>query len=167
MNKTFNLLFFIKKNKIRTNGTAPIYLRITIDGKMADITAKRYINPKKWDNKAHRALGNSIEAKTLNAYLKTLEQQVYDSHYQMLKEEDFVTSEGLKSKLLGTDISTRMLIPIFQDHNDKVEALVGQDFAHGTLERYKTPHFLQWRHTSFERLSAVCSQNCRFSIRNF
>jgi len=23
MNKTFNLLFFIKKNKIRTNGTAP------------------------------------------------------------------------------------------------------------------------------------------------
>lgn len=65
----------------------------------------------------------------LNVYLKTLEQQVYDSHYQMLKEEDFVTSEGLKSKLLGTDVSTRMLIPIFQDDNDKVEALVGQDFA--------------------------------------
>ncbi len=40
MNKTFNLLFFIKKNKIRTNGTAPIYLRITIDGKIADIAAK-------------------------------------------------------------------------------------------------------------------------------
>ncbi|WP_029292882.1 site-specific integrase [Chryseobacterium hispalense] len=151
MNKTFNLLFFIKKNKIRTNGTAPIYLRITIDGKMADITAKRYIDPKKWDNKAHRALGNSIEAKTLNVYLKTLEQQVYDCHYQMLKEEYFVTSEGLKSKLLGTDISTRMLIPIFQDHNDKVEALVGQDFAPGTLERYKTSlkhtqEFLIWKY---------------------
>ncbi|MCD0456270.1 site-specific integrase [Chryseobacterium sp. LC2016-27] len=151
MNKTFNLLFFIKKNKIRTNGTAPIYLRITIDGKMADITAKRYINPKKWDNKAHRALGNSIEAKTLNVYLKTLEQQVYDCHYLMMKEEEFVTSEGLKSKLLGTDISTRMLIPIFQDHNDKVEALVGQDFAPGTLERYKTSlkhtqEFLIWKY---------------------
>lgn len=151
MNKTFNLLFFIKKNKIRTNGTAPIYLRITIDGKMADITAKRYIDPKKWDNKAHKALGNSIEAKTLNLYLKTLEQQVYDCHYLMMKEEDFVTSEGLKSKLLGTDITTRMLIPIFQDHNDKVEALVGQDFAPGTLERYKTSlkhtkEFLNWKY---------------------
>jgi site-specific recombinase XerD len=151
MNKTFNLLFFIKKNKIRTNGTAPIYLRITIDGKMADITAKRYIDPKKWDNKAHKALGNSIEAKTLNVYLKTLEQQVYDCHYLMMKEEDIVTSEGLKSKLLGTDITTRMLIPIFQDHNDKVEALVGQDFAPGTLERYKTSlkhtqEFLNWKY---------------------
>jgi len=151
MNKTFNLLFFIKKNKIRINGTAPIYLRITIDGKAADIAAKRYIDPHKWDGKAHKALGNTQEAKTLNLYLKTLEQRVYDSHYLMMKEEDFVTSEGLKSKLLGTDVSTRMLIPIFQDHNDKVEALVGQDFAPGTLERYKTSlkhtqEFLIWKY---------------------
>ena len=151
MNKTFNLLFFIKKNKIRTNGTAPIYLRITIDGKAAEIAAKRYIDPKKWDNKAHKAVGNSQEAKTLNSYLKTLEQKVYDFHYLMLKEEDFVTAESLKSKLLGTDIEQRMLIPIFQEHNDKVEALVGQDFAPGTLERYKTSlkhtqEFLNWKY---------------------
>lgn len=151
MNKTFNLLFFIKKNKIRTNGTASIYLRITVDGKAAEIAAKRYIDPKKWDNKAQKAVGNSQEAKTLNAYLKTLEQEVYDFHYLMLKEEDFVTAESLKSKLLGTDVTTRMLIPIFQDHNDKVEALVGQDFAPGTLERYKTSlkhtqEFLHWKY---------------------
>lgn len=151
MNKTFNLLFFVKKNKIRTNGTAPIYLRITIDGKAAEIAAKRYIDPKKWDNKSQKAVGNSQEAKTLNSYLKTLEQKVYDFHYQMLKEEDFVTAESLKSKLLGTDVTTRMLIPIFQEHNDKVEALVGQDFAPGTLERYKTSlkhtqEFLNWKY---------------------
>ena len=151
MNKTFNLLFFIKKNKIRTNGTAPIYLRITIDGKAAEIAAKRYIDPKKWDNKAHKAVGNSQEDKILNVYLKTLEQQVYDFHYLMLKEEDFVTVESLKSKLLGTDVTTRMLIPIFQEHNDKVEALVGKDFAPGTLERYKTSlkhtqEFLNWKY---------------------
>ena len=70
MNKTFNLLFFIKKNKIRTNGTAPIYLRITIDDKAAEIAAKRYIDPKKWDNKAHKAVGNSQEAKVLTLTLK-------------------------------------------------------------------------------------------------
>lgn len=151
MNKTFNLLFFIKKNKIRTNGTAPIYLRITVDGKAAEIAAKRYIDPKKWDNKSQKAVGNTQEAKTLNTYLKTLEQEVYDFHYLMLKEEDFVTAESLKSKLLGTDIEKRMLIPIFQEHNDKVEALVGQDFAPGTLERYKTSlkhtqEFINWKY---------------------
>lgn len=69
----------------------------------------------------------------------------------MLKEEDFVTAESLKSKLLGTDVTTRMLIPIFQDHNYKVESLIGQDFAPGTLERYKTSlkhtqEFLNWKY---------------------
>lgn len=38
-----------------------------------------------------------------------------------------------------------------QDHNDKVEALIGQDFAPGTLERYKTSlkhtqEFLNWKY---------------------
>ena len=96
-------------------------------------------------------MGNSQEAKTLNLYLKTLEQKVYDFHYQMLKDENFVTAESLKSKLLGTEIEQRMLIPIFQEHNDKVEALVGQDFAAGTWERYRTflkhtQEFINWKY---------------------
>lgn len=151
MNKTFNLLFFVKKSKVRPNGTAPIYMRITIDGKKADISSKRHIEPHKWDNKGQKAIGNSQETKTLNVYLKTLEQRVYDYHYQMLKEENAVTAMSLKSKLLGTDIEQRMLIPIFQEHNDKVEVLVGQDFALGTLERYKTSlkhtqEFISWKY---------------------
>ncbi|WP_312398859.1 site-specific integrase, partial [Chryseobacterium sp.] len=76
---------------------------------------------------------------------------VYDYHYEMLKEENDVTAIGLKSKLLGTDKEKRMLIPIFQEHNNKVEALVGQDLAPGTLERYKTSlkhtqEFLNWKY---------------------
>ncbi|REC79265.1 hypothetical protein DRF60_07940 [Chryseobacterium elymi] len=31
---------------MRINGTAHIYLRITIDGKAAEISAKRYIGPR-------------------------------------------------------------------------------------------------------------------------
>ena len=76
MNKTFNLLFFIKKSKIKANGTAPIYLRITIDGKPKEIASKRYIQPEKWDNKLQKVSGSSDETKSLNLYLKTLEQQV-------------------------------------------------------------------------------------------
>jgi hypothetical protein len=45
MTKTFNLLFLIKKSKIKANGTAPIYLRITINGKPKEIASKRYVAP--------------------------------------------------------------------------------------------------------------------------
>ncbi len=85
MNKTFNLLFFIKKSKIKANGTAPIYLRITIDGIPKDIASKRYIEPSKWDNKLQKVTGVSDEVKSLNRYLKTLEQEVYDAHHNMMK----------------------------------------------------------------------------------
>ena len=37
MNKTFNLLFYVKKAKINAAGEAPIYLRITIDGRITEI----------------------------------------------------------------------------------------------------------------------------------
>jgi len=35
MNKTFRLLFFLKKSKVDAKGNSPIYLRITIEGKSA------------------------------------------------------------------------------------------------------------------------------------
>ena len=47
MNKTFNLLFYVKKAKINSVGESPIYLRITIDGKISEISTKRTVKPSK------------------------------------------------------------------------------------------------------------------------
>ncbi|WP_130734007.1 site-specific integrase [Flavobacterium sp. J27] len=151
MNKTFNLLFFIKKSKIKADGSAPIYLRITIDGVPKEISSKRNIQPDKWDNKLQKAIGSSIEVKSLNAYLKTLEQQVYEAHHQILKDKDQATATSIKAKLQGTDKRQRMLVPIFQDHNNKIKELVGKEYAPGTLERYTTSlkhtiEFMQWKY---------------------
>ena len=32
MKKSFSLLFYVKSSKMSADGTAPIYLRVTIDG---------------------------------------------------------------------------------------------------------------------------------------
>lgn len=40
--------------------------------------------------------------------------------------------------MLGKTQTARMLIDIFKDHNSKMSALLGKDFAEGTLERSKT-----------------------------
>jgi site-specific recombinase XerD len=151
MNKNFNLLFLIKKNKIKANGTVPIYLRITIDGIAKEISSKRNILPEKWDNKKQKVIGNSIEVKTLNAYLKSLEQEVYENHHAIIKDKEHATSSMLKSKILKIEQKPNMLVPIFKDHNTKVEKMVGNGFAPGTLERYKTSlkhtvDFIKWKY---------------------
>jgi site-specific recombinase XerD len=70
----------------------------------------------------------------------------------MIKNKTKATASILKAKLQGTDQRARMLVPIFQDHNKKIETLVGQEFATGTLERYKTSlkhtiEFIQWKYS--------------------
>jgi site-specific recombinase XerD len=69
-----------------------------------------------------------------------------------MKDKTTATASILKAKLQGTDQRARMLAPIFQDHNNKVETLMDQEFAPGTLERYKTSlkhtiEFLQWKYS--------------------
>lgn len=154
MNKTFNLLFIIKKSKIKANGTAPIYLRITIDGVAKEISAKRSVLPKDWDSKLQKVTGNTAEVKSLNAYLKTLEQEVYNAHHYLLKDNSDVSSDAIKSKILKTEEKSRMLIPIFNDHNSKFKELVKiGEYAAGTLERYETSlrhtiEFINWKFTA-------------------
>ncbi len=138
MNRSFNLLFFVKRSKAIANGTAPIYLRITIDGKQTEIAVKRYIVPEKWNSSNQNVSGNSEEARTLNTYLKTFENQVYEAEHFLIKDKEAVTTESLKRKILGVEEKIYMLVPIFEEHNQKMEALLGDEYAPGTLERYRT-----------------------------
>ena len=150
MNKTFNLLFYVKKAKINFLGESPIYLRITIDGKISEISVKRTILPSRWNAKAQKVNGSSEESKSFNFYLKTFEQKVYDTYHELMRDKESVTCESLKNKLLGKGERTRMLIPIFEDHNNRMEKLIDKEFAQGTLTRYKTclkhtKAFLKWK----------------------
>ena len=153
MNKTFGLLFYVKKTKMIANGTAPVYLRITIDGERADISSKRYINPDKWNANGQKLGGSGEEVRALNIYLKTLEHQVYEAHRNMIEKKLPLTAAGLKNTLIKKDEPEKgkMLVPIFEEHNRQVKALIGKEYAQGTLDRYQTSlkhtvAFIQWKY---------------------
>lgn len=44
-----------------------------------------------------------------------------------MKDKSKVTTEALKNKLLGKGEVTRTLISIFEDHNERMDKLVGKD----------------------------------------
>lgn len=138
MNKTFNLLFYVKKAKINCAGEAPVYLRITVDGKISEISTKRKVQPSKWNSSTQKLNGFSEDIRSFNFYLKSFEQKVYDTYHLLMRDKETVTSEMLKNKLLGKGEKSRMLIPVFQEHNSRMEKLIGIEFAKGTLTRYKT-----------------------------
>lgn len=151
MNRTFNLLFYVRKSKINSAGEAPIYLRITIDGKIAEISTKRTIVPSKWNSKLQKPISSSEDLRSLSLYLKTFEQKIYDGYHELLRDKIIITCEILKNKVLGKEEKVRSLIDVFQDHNDRMEQLIGKEFAKGTLVRYKTclnhlKAFIKWKY---------------------
>ena len=52
---TFNILFYISKNKLIKDGKAPLLMRITINGRRWDSALKVGIYPDKWYQKRERA----------------------------------------------------------------------------------------------------------------
>jgi site-specific recombinase XerD len=153
MNKFFAVLFHVKKSKVTANGTSPIFMRVTIDGGRIEISTKRLVEPHKWNMAGQKAIGSTEAVRSLNAYLKTLEQQVYDVHKRMIENHEPLTASRLKTILLGGDKPQNVttLIPVFKEHNRRIGALIGKDYAKGTFDRYETSlkhtqEFLLWRY---------------------
>lgn len=151
MNKSFVLLFSIKTVKKLANGTVPIYLRITIDSTRAEIATKRYVAPEKWNHTAQKVIGNSEEARSLNAYLKTLEQQVYNAHRELMEDKVALTAQSLKKVLFGEVKESISLFEVFNQHNRQLRELSGKEYAPATVKRYDTAlrhlkGFLKWKY---------------------
>lgn len=43
---TFSVLFYIKRKKLLKNGDAPVYMRVTVDGRFLEASLKRGVNPR-------------------------------------------------------------------------------------------------------------------------
>ncbi len=151
MKTKVSILFYAKRAKASVNGLVPIYIRITINGKRIELSSNRFVELPKWSTEAGKMKGNSEEARSINSHLDMLRIQIIDMQMELVHKKIPVTTETLKSKILGVDERQRMLILIFQDHNNKIKELVGKEYAPGTLERYKTSlshtiEFLQWKY---------------------
>ncbi|HEY9002086.1 MAG TPA: site-specific integrase [Mucilaginibacter sp.] len=191
MKTNFSLLFYLKKPKNYQSGLVPIYLRITVNGKRSETTTGRECDPSTWNCIAGRLKGTKEEIKSFNAYLDTLQKQVYEAHSQLTESKNLITAESLRDKFLGKSEKTRMLIDIFKDHNKKIVTLVGKEYAAGTAVRYETSlkhtqDYLQWKYkvtdidikkidhdfiTNYEfylRSERNCANNSAFKyIKNF
>ncbi len=151
MKTKVSILFYAKKAKAAANGLVPIYTRITINGKRIELSTNRFVEISKWSTEAGKMKGSSEEARSINNHLDLLKSQIRDAEMELIHKKTVVTTETIKSKLLGVDERARMLVPIFQDHNNKIKELVGKEYAPGTLERYRTSlshtkEFLQWKY---------------------
>jgi site-specific recombinase XerD len=151
MNATISILFYLKRAKANAQGLAPIFQRITINGRRLDNSTGKFVDPSKWHPEMSKMRGNSEEARLINGHLDNLRTKILIAEKELNKKDIPVNLETLKNMLLGTKERQRLLVPIFEEHNNKIKELLGIEYAPGTYERYQTSlkhtkDFLNWKY---------------------
>jgi len=137
MKAKITLHIYAKTTKANAAGQLPIYIRLTVDGQRFEFSSKKFIEKSKWSSELSKMKGSSEEARTINSYLDLMKSKVFDVQMELIHKNEELSLENFKSRILGTYQRERMIIPIYQNHNDKIEELIGNGYAHGTLERFK------------------------------
>jgi integrase len=131
--KTFSIHFWLNMAK-KIDDSAPIYARITVDGKRGEISLKRSVSVTSWDTRSKRANSRTSEGKALNFYLDQVYSDLLECHKQLLGESRYITSQAIKARYLGEDEQHKTLLQLVSYHNSNMVSVLKP----GTLKNYFT-----------------------------
>ena len=139
MKSTFSVIFYLKRQVVKKDGTVPVMGRITVDGSQTQFSCKLSVDPKLWDTKGGRVTGRSTAALETNRLLDKMRVRI-NKHYQEIMERDnYVTAEKVKNAFLGLEHRYHTLMQVFSRHNEDYEKQVEAGMkAKATLSKYKT-----------------------------
>ena len=69
MKSTFSVIYYLKRQVVKKDGTVPVMGRITVDGNQTQFSCKLSVDPKLWDTKGGRVTGRSTAALETNRML--------------------------------------------------------------------------------------------------
>ena len=136
MRSTFKVLFYLKRNKEKTQSAVPVMGRITVNGTISQFSAKLTVPERLWEVRGGRAKGRSLEADRINRHLDDIRSQI-DRHYRDIRDrESYVTAEKVKNAWLGFGKRYRTLLSTFRSFTEDLHGRIGVDRSKNTWYRY-------------------------------
>lgn len=136
MKSTFNILFYIKRNDVKRNGLASIIVRVTIDGKRCQFNSKLEVNPNAWDQKSQKAIGRSVNDKSLNPQLQQLKMQLGVLYCELTRNNREISPHRVRDAFLSNRKECTLIYQ-FERHNKHCKNLVPKSITHKTYTRYE------------------------------
>ena len=87
---TFKVLFFLKRDKQKSNGQIPLFCRISVDGQEVRFSMKCDVHPKHWDVKMGKASGRTAEAAKINALIDNTKASIHKVYHDIQEREHYV-----------------------------------------------------------------------------
>lgn len=137
MKQNYSLLFWLNTSRMQL-GKAAIYCRITVNGKRAELSVKRFVDPEKWIKTAGMVKGSSEEARIINNQLDIIRTSIYRIYVEQTSMGKFITSDLLKNQFLGNTEKEKTFLEAFKYHNDQMKELIGSDVVKSTHTKFVT-----------------------------
>tara|TARA_Y100000385_G_C13088168_1_gene637399 strand:- start:1211 stop:2431 length:1221 start_codon:yes stop_codon:yes gene_type:complete len=140
MKQTFTVLFYLKKSKINSKDKAPIYARVTVNGKRSEMSIKQFVDPIKWCNYKQRLSGSTYQVKTINKSIDLVVNKINEIHNILIQNNKLVSAKAITNQYLGRDQLGKTLIEVFNYHNERMRLGIGLKFAKSTFVKYNTTY---------------------------
>ncbi|QSS96281.1 site-specific integrase [Psychroflexus sp. ALD_RP9] len=128
------ILVWANKSKRNSRNQIPLYLRLTVSGKRAEISLNEKVDIKLWDAKFQKVKGSSNEARSINHTIDTAKAKINALCDEAQRAGEFITPTLIKNKFLGKDIKYETLSQLVDYHQTKMKNFLKP----GTLKNYFT-----------------------------
>lgn len=134
---TFRILFYIKRNALLRNGSAPIMGRITINGERAQFSTRLSVDPQVWDPHSGRVLGRRAPAERINERLDRIRMRLEQCYESLLDHAQRLTPNAVKNLFFGREQHREQLLGFFRRHNEEFGRMVGINRSKATVYKYR------------------------------
>ena len=131
---SFSVLFFIRENRVRKDGTTIIEVLVTVNGERCGFSTGKKVKASSWDKTKQQVKGKDEEAKSLNNYLKAVKAKLYQKEADLLDRGFVITAkllcEAYQEKV--ESLKERSLFDVFSEHNEEQKKLIGNGVSKAT-----------------------------------
>lgn len=139
MKTDFHLHFHLINSKINKRGLAPLFLRLTVNGKRKEYSISRRVEPEKWNSKLEKVIGNNQVSKEINTHINNIRHRLNKVHQILSDNDEQITSSKMIKELKGeTKHKSKMVLEVFKEHNEQMDRLSGKNISKSTAKRYWT-----------------------------
>ncbi len=127
--QNMSIIFWLRSAK-NNDELATIMVRVTINGKRADWSLGKKVNPDFWITGAGQIKSAVKESKQINSYLNQIRGDLQNHYNILLSSNDSLTPEMVKNSFLGISsnpITAMSLLLAFEIHNRKSLEKVNAD----------------------------------------
>jgi integrase/recombinase XerD len=133
-----SILFLLDKVKTNKQGKCPVKCRITFSGKRKPFSTGLFIKPEYWFNDEQLAKPPNEDNNYINTQMSLIKNKINQAFLLLQVQQDAFDVEDIYLQYKGENVkSNKTILVLFQEHNDKMEKLVGKDYVIGTLWKFR------------------------------